>query len=208
MRYFIVCEGESEWVYLQRLQGFLDRQPVQEFDLCFIAPQRGIAKGGAFTKLRRHYNATLKSNRNVAIKIWADFDLYHRNDQKCAEHYAAKAAGIPDFHFSFHNFEDFYALHFDGAALQDWLQFGGVAGKRHFSAPLHSNGYMSAIKRIFPGYTKGELPGDFVSWDSLRNLKSNLGHQPKTNPYNLRGVGSFAEFLIEQIENTYPGKLG
>lgn len=208
-RYFIVCEGESEWTYLQRLQGFLDDQESDAFEtpLNFIAPKRGIVKTGSFGKMKSRYNATRMENKNTSIKIWADFDLYHRNDQKCAEHYAAKTNGIPEFHFSFHNFEDFFALHFNGAALQEWLHFGGLAGKRHFSTPLHSKDYLPEIKRIFPDYAKGGLPADFVSWDSLKNLKANLVHQPTSNPQKLQGIHSFAAFVIGEIEQAYPGSL-
>ena len=150
---------------------------------------------------------TRRESKNTDIQIWADFDLYHRNDKHCADHYAAKTDGIPDFHFSFHNFEDFYALHFDGLALAQWLEYGSAAGRGHFITPLHSKNYMPEIERIFPGYQKGGLPADFVSWASLRKLKSNLGLQPKNNPNNLQGVRSFAEFLIEQVDRAYPEKL-
>jgi hypothetical protein len=139
MRFIIVCEGESEWTYLQRLQGFLDKQELPpdifEAPLIFTAPRPALAKSGSFGKMTTIYKETRSRYRNTAIHIWVDFDLYHRNDQKSATHYAAKAAGIPDFHFSFHNFEDFYALHFDGVALRQWQQFGGPEGKRHFDIP-------------------------------------------------------------------------
>jgi hypothetical protein len=211
-RFIIVCEGASEWAHLQRLQGFLDDQelPLNTFEtpLKFIASERFTANCGYFQKMKDRYNKARRDNKNSLIEIWADFDLYHRNDKNCARLYAAKTEGIPDFQFSFHNFEDFYALHFDGEVLQRWLQFGGPEGKCHFSTPLHSTGYLPEIARIFPGYAKGALPADFVSWESLKNLKSNLNHQPKTNPHDLQGIRSFAEFLIEQIEKTYPGKLG
>ena len=211
-RYIIVCEGESEWAYLQRLQGFLDDQglPPNTFEtpLRFVSPERAVAKGGIFGKLKSHYSKIRKSNSKASIKIWADFDLYHRNDKKCAEHYAAKTVGIPDFLFSFYNFEDFFALHFNGPELAQWLQFGGTAGKRHFTSPLHADGYLPEFKRIFPGYAKGGLPADFVSWDSLKNLKANLCHQPTSNPHKLTGIHSFAEFLIREIQLAYPGSLG
>jgi hypothetical protein len=210
-RHIIVCEGESEWAYLRRLQGFLDDQelPPDTFDtpLQFVVPERVIVKNGSFGKMKSRYNKMRKENKNTAIQIWADFDLYHRNDFKCAEHYAAKSGGIPDFLFSFHNFEDFFALHFNGGALDEWLRFGGPAGLRHFITPLHSEGYLPEIKRIFPGYGKGGLPADFVSWASLKNLKANLQHQPASNPHNLQGIRSFAEFLIGEIERAYPGHL-
>lgn len=211
-RHIIVCEGESEWAYLQRLQGFLDDQEVPpgafETPLRFIGPEHAITKTGSFGKIKSTYNKTRTANKKVrSIQIWADFDLYHRNDCSCADLYASKTGGIPDFLFSFHNFEDFFALHFDGGELDEWFRFGGPTGLRHFITPLHSEGYLPEIKRIFPDYAKGGLPADFVSWASLRNLKANLAHQPTSNPHNLQGIRSFAEFLIREIERAYPNKL-
>ncbi len=208
-RYIIICEGESEWAYLQRLQSFLEQQQMPdggfETPLRFIVPERVIVKSGAFGKLRNRYNKTRKQNKNISIQIWADFDLYHRNDKGCADHYAHKSAGIPDFLFSYHNFEDFFALHWDGDRFQEWLRFGSGG---HFDTPLHAEGYLPEIKKIFPGYDKGALPVDFITWDSLKNLKRNKPHQPRSNPYNLQGLGCFADFLIGEIERAYPGKLG
>lgn len=210
-RYIIVCEGESERAYLQRLQSFLEEQQPADGSftppLLFVLPERVVVKTGTFGKLKSRYNKMRKENKNSRIEIWADFDLYHRNDNQCAQHYAAKTAGIPDFLFSFHNFEDFYALHFDGAELAEWLRFGGSSSTRHFETPLHSDGYLPEIQRIFPDYGKGALPTKFITWDSLKNLKSNLQHQPTSNPHNLQGIRSFAQFLIEEIEQAYPGQL-
>ena len=207
-RHIIVCEGESEWTYLQRLQSFLDAQPLPGgvFDppLRLMGPMQAVAKTGSYGKLKSRYNQTRRANRNVSIQVWADFDLYHRNDLKCAELYAAKTSGIPDFLFSFHNFEDFFALHWEGDRFAEWLRFGN---RGHFATPLHSDGYLPEIKRIFPDYAKGGLPADFVSWASLKNLKANLRHQPASNPHNLQGVRSFAAFLIDQIERAYPNTL-
>ena len=208
-RHLIVCEGESEWGYLQRLQAFLDGQEVPpgafEAPLRFIGPTHAIAKNGAFGKIKRTYNQTRKDNKTASIQVWADFDLYRRNDNQSGDLYAAKTAGIPDFLFSFHNFEDFFALHHDGTALAEWLRFGGLAGLNHFTNPLHSSGYLPEIERIFPGYAKRGLPADFVSWESLRNLKANLSHQPLASiPHNLQNVRGFAEFLIREIEAAYP----
>jgi len=211
VRYIIVCEGESEWAYLQRLQAFLDDQelPPHTFEtpLRFIVPKRVIVKSGSFGKMKSRYNETRRESRKSSIEIWADFDLYHRNDKSCAQHYAAKPSGIPDFLFSYHNFEDFFTLHFDGSTLQDWLRYGGPSGRQHFTAPLHACDYGPEIERIFPGYKKGSLPADFVSWDSLRNVKANLGHKPSSNPHNLQGIRSFAEFIVREIERAYPGHL-
>ena len=207
-RHIIVCEGESEWAYLQRLQSFLDQQPLVdghfEPPLRLIAPTQAVAKGGKFSTLKKQFSATRKGNRNSCIHIWADFDLYHRNDQHCADNYARKTEGIPDFLFSYLNFEDFYALHSDGEQFDNWLNFGNAG---HFTAPLHADVYLPEIKRIFPGYGKGELPVDFITWDSLKNLKRNKVHHPRSNPRNLQGLGCFADFLVREIERAYPGSL-
>lgn len=146
----------------------------------------------------------MQDNRHSSIQIWADFDLYHRNDKRCAQLYAHKPEGMPDFLFSYHNFEDFYALHSDGCCFQEWLRFGASG---HFATPLHSDGYLPEIKRIFPGYDKGGLPADFISWDSLNNLKQNKGQRPRSSPHNLQRLGCFADFLIGEIERAYPGQL-
>ena len=208
-RHIIVCEGESEWAYLQRLQSFLEDQPLAENEfeppLRFIAPERIIVKTGTFGKLKTRYNATRTSNRRApSIQIWTDFDLYHRNDNNCTTLYAAKTPSIPDFLFSFHNFEDFFALHWNGEPFEKWLEFGS---RGHFATPLHSDCYLPEIKRIFPYYSKGALPADFITWDALKNLKINKAKSPTSNPHALAGIRSFADFLIGELEKSYPGKL-
>lgn len=207
-RHLIVCEGQSEWTYLQRLQSFLESQPLAagEFDapLKLICPGRVIAKGGTFGKLRSRFNEARKNERKASIQIWADFDLYHRNDNQCADFYSAKTDGIPDFLFSFHNFEDFFALHAQEAEFQQWLAFGG---RGHFATPLHSEGYLPEIKKIFPAYAKGGLPAGFITWDSLNNLKRNKALQPVSNPRGWNPILSFADFLVDEIEKAFPGAL-
>lgn len=206
-RHIVICEGESEWAYLQRLQSFLEQQtPSGTFEppLLFIVPERVVVKTGSFGKLKSRYNQTWRSNKRHSIQIWADFDLYHRNDNRCADLYLNKTDGIPDFLFSFHNFEDFYALHSDGDQFEEWVRFGN---RGHFNTPRHQKGYLPEIKRIFPNYNKGGLPNDFISWATLKNLKRNKASQPTSNPHNLQNIKNFAGFLITEIERAYPGAL-
>lgn len=212
VRHLIVCEGESEYAYLRRLQSFLDAQPLPDgaslTPIIFIGPRQAVAKTGAFGKIKGAFSKIRGENeRAPSIQIWADFDLYHRNYRGCAKAYAKKPEGIPDFHFSFHNFEDFLALHLSGAQLAEWLRYGNATGRNHFTSPLHARDYLPEMQRIIPDYQKGTLSPDFISWASLQNLKANLHHQPSSNPHNLQGIRSFAAFLIEQIEQAYPGRL-
>jgi hypothetical protein len=209
--HIIICEGESERAYIQRLQGFLDDLPLPDGEP-FATPLRFIPNlvgTGSFGKLTARYKvARLSARNNSSIQIWTDFDLYHRNDRNCAHQYAAKPPGIPHFLFSYHNFEDFFALHFNGPELNQWLAFGSSAGQNHFATPLHSGDFVPAIKAMFPGYSKGALAADFVSWSSLRNLKANLQHEPSwSNPHQIQDLRSFAQFLISEIDSAYPGHL-
>jgi len=209
-RYIIVCEGKSERNYIQNLQSFLEQQDSESFTprLQFNTSNYAIAHNGQYKTLENTYKQTKKINKNRSILIWADFDLYHRDDKKCAQQYREKPKGIPDFHFSYHNFEDFLALHLEGDRFNAWLERGS-SGRSHFKTPLHSSEYKPDFETIFPKYIKGKLPDDdFINWNSLKNLKNNLKHQPNhLHPHPLPNQQSFAEFLVCEITSAYPDML-
>lgn len=208
-RHLIICEGESERAYLQRLQAFFDQQPLPsgsfEPPLRIFAPQNAIAQSGKFSALTKCYRAVRKENKKApSIRIWTDFDLYHRNDHECATHYRSKRSTVPDFLFSFHNFEDFLALHLADEPFSRWLEF---CRRGHFANPLHSPDYHRKFEPILPVYRKGGLPPDFITWRSLANLQRHRIHQPLPNPAPFDGIDCFADFLIAEIERAYPGRL-
>ena len=66
--HLIVCEGKSEWVYVRRLQRFLDSLPLPpntfETPLRFVGPEHAAAKNGAFGKLLSSYN---KARRDIDL---------------------------------------------------------------------------------------------------------------------------------------------
>lgn len=206
-RHMIICEGESERTYLQRLQAFFEQQPLPdgsfEPPLRIFAPQNAVAQSGKFSSLKKCYSAVRKENKKVTIRIWADFDLYLRNDSDCATHYRRKNTSLPDFLFSFHNFEDFLALHLADEPFARWLEFGR---KEHFQTPLHSPDYHREFESILPGYRKGGLPPDFISWPALAQLKHRLSFQPTPRTHDLGGIDKFADFLIAEIERAYPDR--
>lgn len=208
VRHLIVCEGESERAYLQRLQSFLEQQELPERafapPLIFICPEPGVAKSGRIAALDRKYRALRRINPRDSIQIWADFDLYHRNHKACASQYRNKPKGLPNFLFSFHNFEDFLALHWNEDRFAQWCAFGE---REHFRVPLHSNRYLEEFQKIFPGYRKGDVPLDLIHWDSLRNLKRHRSHPPVSNPHDVPNLRGFGDFLIAEIERAYPGQL-
>ena len=212
-QHIIVCEGRSEFVYLQRLQSFLDSQTGDwNVPLRFI-PQLPIGSdgseqgGGFYNVVVKFYKAQHRSNPRSPIAVWVVDDIYVRQDsareRKNRASYLKKPDGIPDFVFSFHNFEDFLVLHMDDTALQRWHTAFDPA---HVAHPLHSEDYLRLYEVILPGYRKGDLSPDFITRDSLLRLKTNLASPlvPASADPRFR---SFAQFLIDQIDTAFPDLL-
>lgn len=206
VRHIFVCEGTSEQTYIQRLQSFIEKLPTRDGTafptLIFVAPNRThIANGGQYQALKRTYGNVRKRNPRSQITVWTDFDLYHRDDGGCAIAYAGKGHAMPDFHFSFHNFEDFISLHFDGDLFEEWYRWGQEG---HFGNPQPSEAGRVLINKLIPDYQKGTLPADFINKRRLMNLRTNLSRQPRSNPHGLQGVKSFAEFVIQELHRHHP----
>lgn len=103
-QYTVICEGRSEFVYIQRLQSFLDSQFAGwSVPLTFRPIDNG---GGSCGTVITGYKKQRAENKRAIIQVWVDYDLYFRNDKDCMTRYLAKPRGIPDFRFSYHNFED------------------------------------------------------------------------------------------------------
>jgi len=130
-----------------------------------------------------------------------DYDLYLRNNRNNRDLYLNKPKGIPDFRFSFHNFEDFLVLHMEKAVIEKWCSF--LEPTRHFLEPLHATDYIPLFQQVFPEYAKGDLPSDFITPEALNRLKRNSLHPIITPPADSQFPG-FASFLIGQIEEAYP----
>jgi hypothetical protein len=211
--YIMVCEGRSEFVYLQRLQSFLDSQasgwnvPLNFIPKIPANPDGDESGGGFYTNVTRCYRRQRNENKKLQIEVWVDDDIYVRQgsarERKNRESCLGKPIGIPDFLFSFHNFEDFIALHLDDAAIECWHTSFDTA---HAAHPLHSVDYLPLYDSVFPGYRKGDLPPDFITRESLLRLKANLD-RPLIQPSDDPRFRSFARFLIEQIDAAFPALL-
>ena len=89
--------------------------------------------------------------------IWADSDLYERNEKKCRDQYVRRSPDIPEILFSRHNLEDVLVMHEDDQTVQRWIDLckGGLT-------PLHSHEYMPLLADIYPDYAKRGLPKRLV----------------------------------------------
>jgi hypothetical protein len=206
-QYIVICEGRSEYVYLERLQSFLDSQaeswdvPLKLFPKIARNPDGSEKGGGDYKNVITGYKDNRNRNKKSKIEVWVDYDIYLRNDRSNLSNYRSKTTGIPDFKFSFHNFEDFLVLHMANHLIENWHTLVEPTG--HFVTPLHSKAYVPIFENIIPGYRKGDLSPDFISKESLLRLKQNI-QTPIIRPTVDASFGNFAEFLIGQIDEAYP----
>lgn len=182
----VVCEGASENAYIQELNRFLDenKQPFR-----FIAKP---SNGGMFSHVIRKYNEIRRDNSRTEVLIWVDWDRYCRNDNGDKDNYDRKAKGIPDFLFSYHNFEDFLVMHFDRSIVDEWVV--SCISRDHFKNPSHSKEYEKAFNALIKdAYIKGELPIEINS-NTLKHLRE---HQNDSGIFFTCG---FAQKFLELID--------
>ena len=157
--YLIICEGDSEFAYIQELNRFLNEQG---FPIVFIAHNAG---GGGFKILRQVCRA-LKTRRNGRTFIMADKDIYHRDDNGNGSMYEKEKDTVPPFLFQTWNFEDFLLMHCPAGVISVWRVEAERSG--HKAVPLHGSDYMpifsvfcednkTALNFMFP-YEKGDIP--------------------------------------------------
>ena len=202
----VVCEGESEWTYLQRLNSALAGEPFPEGwvepPVRFIGrPKKtGVGKG-AFKAVERELRKEMKRNPSAEKWAWVDADLYVRDYKACGTNYRNRAAGIPPFHFTVFNFEDFLALHLDDEGFGHWVEVMTMAG--HFKEPLHWDDYKVHFEKVIPGYRKGGLPADFVTLASLGNLNRHLPQMPAADLKDLQVERTFAASMLKEVSRWY-----
>ena len=86
------------------------------------------------------------------------------------DNYQRKSSDIPDFLFSYMNFEDFLSMHLDRLEMQRW--WASCVSRKHFTTPSHSNEYIPVFKTfIGGGYTKGDMPLA-INYNLLKNLRT------------------------------------
>ena len=147
----IFCEGASEKAYLQELNRYLDDK---DYPFIFVAKP---INNGHYKPATLKYKSVKKDNPHSDIHIWVDKDTYIRNDEGDGDKYKNKPKTIPDFLFSYNNFEDFLSMHLPDDLLAKWQNI--CSSNNHFENPMHSVTYEPLYNdNIINGYKKGEMP--------------------------------------------------
>lgn len=203
----VICEGASEWTYLQRLNAFLAGLPFPdgwyEVPVRFIGrPGRNGVGSGSFNAVKRELAVARKLNRSAMAWVWVDADLYVRNERACGDSYRGRSGGVPPFCFSLYNFEDFVALHLDDEGFERWARVMTEGG--HFRSPLPWEAYKGLFASVLPEYRKGDLPADFITVESLGNLRRHLTQLPRMELNGLPVERTFAHAMLEELSRRYP----
>lgn len=184
--YFIICEGNSEFAYIQELNRYLENNNY----LFILNPIR--IGNGHFKAVRKKYNDFKKANpRNQNIIVWVDKDVYIRNDNGDKKAYENKW-DVPNFIFNLNNFEDFLVMHMPTHILEKWQDI--CRKKKHFEKPLCEDEYLPLYqKSVFPKYEKGNIPFEIKD----EYIQQALLNQKNTN---ILFKSDFLDLLSDLIE--------
>lgn len=195
---YVVCEGSSDAKYLLWLSGFFKNNNIP-----LVLQPHSVGTGDFSSVKAKYKNVFRKASQDGSkpeVIIWMDKDIYLRNDRRNGIKYKQKT-NLPDFRFSYMNYEDFLTLH-DDELLGRWTAV--CHQENHFSIPMKAERYERLFKaHVFSGYQKGSLPEEFVCLDD--NEKAALIRAMLTN--NKRAEESrantfrcdFASYLAEQL---------
>lgn len=157
--YLIICEGASEYAYVQEMNRYLNERGSR---LAFVARDAG---GGGFKSLRQLCRS-MKTKANGRTFILADRDIYFRNDNDNGSQYEREKDVMPPFLFQAWNFEDFLLLHFPHEVVRAWREACRQSG--HFARPFHSEKFGPAYSAFCEAhaselayqlpYEKGDMP--------------------------------------------------
>ena len=172
--YLVICEGDSEVAYVQELNRFLNERGAR---IVFQAVNSG---GGGFSTVRQCCRDR-KTRRNGRTFVFADRDIYVRNDSRNSECYEREKEVLPPFLFQTWNFEDFLLLHFPSSVVSEWRRVAMANG--HLNNPMHASEYLpiyidfcrknaKALCFDLP-YEKGDMPFPLTD-RHIANLRANI----------------------------------
>lgn len=198
----VVCEGKSERNYIEALNRLL-RDNGANIPLVLYpqsVPKGKEVGGGHFSHIVETYRKEKKRNpKQGEIWIWVDWDAYMRNDRDTTTLYQRRPSDIPEFLFSYQNFEDFLILHCTPDRVKQWVAICNAHG--HIEHPLHSAEYIPLFRQLFPEYEKGKLP-DRLAKLSEEDIGIALQNSlDDTIPFKCDFIERLARFISERFSS-------
>lgn len=177
--YLIVCEGDSEFAYVQQLNRYLNEKGLG----VVLIPAN--AHGGGFKSIRQ-FCREKKTQANGRTFVFVDRDIYFRDDDQNGTMYESEKHLLPPFQFQTWNFEDFLLLHFSPALIEQWRDVSASNG--HANMPKRGKEFLpifeafchdhnDELKFLLP-YEKGDMPFSLTD-QHFANLRfNNSGSYP------------------------------
>lgn len=196
----ILCEGKSEFAYIQTLNRLF--KYCDEKSMCAVFKAVCINSGN-WKNVIDLYKTNQKNNKGCLVLSFIDYDMYCR----CKENKKMICEGCSvakSILFSYMNFEDILMLHLDEIILKKWIK--KCTKVNHFEKPLVEEKYLEVFesfrkknKKIFPEewrapYSKGDLPFD-LSKDRILIMIQNLKDTDCPIKFDL---GSFLNYMLNE----------
>lgn len=186
--YIVLCEGSSEYAYIQILNRILDEHNIS------IVLKAVILGNGHFKTVKKKVEAYNYKERKK-LKIWIDEDIYKRNEQQNYTKYLKYKSKMPDFLFTQYNFEDFLIMHLDDKIITEWQE--KLIKRNHFNVPLISDEYIDLLKKnmtIFKDYQKGVIPDEIqITFESIKH-----SYEIHINS-NIKFKSNFLDFIHKNV---------
>ena len=197
----IVCEGSSEVNYIVRLRGYLNEVCEGWAQETLLIPVN--AGSGNYGVVESCIRREKRRQRSGTYMTWVDYDLYAKNVKSCMKQYQERKKDIKAFYFSFHNFEDFLAMHFDAARYAQYMK--SVMASGHCDCPLCGASHEKLFAPIYMDYTgetyrKGMLSEGFIGKNGLSNLVHNMEHRG-IPPVISADSNDFAQWLVDFLKS-------
>ena len=172
---------------------------------------------GQYDKIVAAYRSATELFAPTSVEVWVDADIYIRNEtfnsdanKSNGTEYLNRPADVPIFFFSYHNFEDFVALHYDEKTFQAWKSnvlfvTSGAEELSHHDSPLTRTEYAPLFQKVFPHYSKKKRMPFELSTERLANLRRNLKDPDVQTMAQFFQPGiAFGEHLLWLFDETYP----
>lgn len=220
-RIIFVCEGKTDCAYLHALQRFVENDiPIDVYGeprLRFIPEPDPFGSGtGKYDTIIKKYNEVVEDFEPDLVNIWVDADIYIRNEELDSNtgrfnftEYQNRPSNIPVFHFSYHNFEDFLALHYEETVFNVWKQTVLYAvshntSRSHSEYPLIRSEHAPLFQKVLPRYSKRRPLSLEITIERLANLRRNLRDTDVQAMVSLQPGISFASYLLDVFDEAYP----
>jgi len=161
-RISVLCEGQTEVVFINKLNRFL--QNNHAFKVVLHPEIKGVSKKISTLKAKvvKHCKESFKDFDEVFV--WVDYDVFKRDGIESSEvelaiNNISQGRGhnkkSPTLLLNYMNGEDFLILFEEKDLINKWKKICTI--KQHFDTPMTASQYTKPYTQLIPNYCKGKV---------------------------------------------------